>query len=299
MDDGNVLKRRIVYVKLLAVSVIWGGTFVAGRYLGGNVTPLVSAGLRFILASVALMFYLAVTRTPIPNPGKKQWLQLAMLGFFGVFMYNICFFYGLAYTTASRASLVVALNPATIALASFCLFHEKMRLKQIIGVLFCISGACLVIISRDKGALAGSLRGDIIILGCVVCWTIYSVFSRSLSRSIGPLLTVSHSIWLGTAMLCAANVYIDRKGFLASLPNISASQWMSLLYLGIIGSALAYIWYYDAIEQIGATRSGAFIALDPVTAVLFGVLLFGETLTLPACVGGVLAVLGIYLCNSA
>ncbi len=289
---------RIIYMKLLAVATIWGGTFVAGRHLGGGVAPLVSASVRFFLASAALALYLMVTRTPVPVPSKKKMLHLAMLGFFGVFMYNVCFFYGLSHTTASRASLVVALNPAMIALASFCFFHEKLQKIQILGVLFCILGAGLVIISRDEGALSGSLYGDIIILGCVVSWVVYSVFSRDLSQTLGPLLTVSYSIWFGTAMLCAATLCVEGGKVFASLPAITAPQWVSLLYLGIVGSAIAYIWYYDAIRQIGATRSGAFIALNPVTAVLFGMLLFGEVLAPAACFGGMLAIAGIYLCNA-
>ncbi len=288
----------MIYMKLAAVGGIWGGTFVAGRYLGGNVAPLVAASLRFLFASVVLALYLVLTRTPVPRPGKKQMQQLAILGFFGVFMYNICFFYGLGHTTASRASLIVAMNPAMIALASFLFFHEKLNRLQIVGMLCCVSGAGLVIVSRAEGALSGSLLGDVVILGCVVGWVVYSTFSRGPSQSIGPLLSVAYSIWLGTAMLCIATLFTEGSGALRALPGISVSQWISLLYLGVVGSALAYIWYYDAIQKIGAARTGAFIALNPVTAVLFGMLLFGETLTPLVCVGGALAISGIYLCNS-
>lgn len=289
---------RSVYLKLVAVSIIWGGTFIAGRYLGSeNSAPLVSASIRFILASAVLAFYCIALRIPVRIPQKKQIVHLAVLGFFGIFLYNVCFFYGLTHTTASRASLVVTLNPAMIALAGFVLFREKLNIMQITGVFLCIAGAGSVIISRNGDALTGSLYGDVIILGCVVSWVIYSVFSRALSCSLGPLLTVSYSIWFGTVMLCMVTLCTEGSGVLASLPGASALQWASLLYLGVFGSALAYIWYYDAIRQIGATRSGAFIALNPVTAVLFGVALFGEILTPTVFVGGATAILGIYLCN--
>ena len=75
------------------------------------------------------------------------------------------------------------------------------------------------------------------------------------------------------------------------------TQWLSLVYLGVLGSALAYIGYYDGIRKIGATRSGVFIALSPLTAVLLGALLLGEHLTLAMYLGGALILAGIYLCN--
>ncbi|XLM23353.1 DMT family transporter, partial [Chromobacterium piscinae] len=73
------------------------------------------------------------------------------------------------------------------------------------------------------------------------------------------------------------------------------AQWAGLLYLGALGSALAYIWYYDGISSIGPTRSGAFIALNPLTAVLLGAGLLGERLTPAMAAGGALAIAGIVL----
>jgi drug/metabolite transporter (DMT)-like permease len=127
-------------------------------------------------------------------------------------------------------------------------------------------------------------------------WVIYSVFSKNLSNAIGPLHTVTYSILLGTLMLCSATFALGEVST-SLLSAISLPQLLSLLYLGVLGSALAYILYYNGIQKIGATRSGVFIALNPMTAVLLGALILGERLTLSMCVGGVFAVLGIYLCN--
>lgn len=297
-EHREPMNARVLYTQLCAVSVLWGGTFVAGRYLGGGVDPLVAATCRFFLASAALFCYLLVTRKTFTVPDARQLAQLAMLGFFGIFTYNLCFFYGLTLTTASRASLIVCLNPAMIALASCVFYRERLNPLQLLGILLCILGAGFVIVSRNDAALAGSLSGDVVILGCVVSWVVYSVFSRNLSQALGPMLTVTYSIWLGTMMLAVACLAARHDGLFDSLAAISGREWGSLLYLGVAGSAVAYIWYYDAIRRIGPTRSGVFIALNPMTAVLFGVLLFGERLTPLICCGGALAILGIYLCNA-
>ena len=288
-----------VYFKLAAVTMIWGGTFVAGRFLADSLSPLFAASLRFLLASVALLLFLLIARVPLARPSPRQWMQLALLGFFGIFFYNLCFFYGLHYINASRASLIVALNPAVIGLASWLLFKERLSRAKVIGIAICIVGASLVIVSRNPhllASIANAWIGDLLIFGCVLGWGIYSLFSRELNQTLGPVQTVTYSILLGTAMLWMASAARDELSF-SALASLGAQQWWSLMYLGVLGSALAYIGYYDGLRKIGATRSGVFIALNPLTAVIFGALLLGEQLTVTMCVGGGLILMGIFLCN--
>jgi drug/metabolite transporter (DMT)-like permease len=292
-----------VYLKLAAVTMVWGGTFVAGRYLAGSLSPLLAASLRFLLASLALLLFIRMTRTPLVRPSPRQWLQLSLLGFFGIFFYNLCFFYGLHYICASRASLIVALNPAVIGLASWLLFKERLNRAKVVGIAICMAGASMVIVSRDPqllaggaGAGAGAWLGDLLIFGCVLGWGVYSLCSKELNHSLGPVQTVTWSILLGTVMLWITCI-LRGEVSVAAIAQLGMQQWLSLLYLGVLGSALAYIGYYDGIRKIGATRSGVFIALNPLTAVILGALLLDEPLTLAMCLGGGLILAGIFLCN--
>lgn len=290
---------RLTYCKLAAVTMIWGGTFIAGRYLADQLNPLLAASLRFILASLALLLFMAFARIPLARPSLRQLAQLAVLGFFGIFIYNLCFFYGLQYINASRASLIVALNPAVIGLASWLLFKEHLNRTKVIGIALCVAGAVAVIVSRNPQLMqagAQSWRGDLLILGCVAAWGVYSLASRGLNASLGPLQTVTWSVLLGTLMLTATTA-LSGNFTVKEVASLGLSQLLSLLYLGVLGSALAYIGYYDGIRRIGTTRSGVFIALNPLTAVICGALLLGEALTLPMLIGGAFILAGIYLCN--
>ncbi|NWE17069.1 DMT family transporter [Pseudomonas yamanorum] len=290
---------RLTYLKLAAVTMIWGGTFVAGRYLAAGLDPLLAATVRFVLASLALLVFLGVARIRLVRPTIVQWVQLSVLGFFGIFFYNLCFFYGLHYINASRASLIVALNPAVIGLASWLLFKERLGPLKLLGIALCLGGAGLVIVSRNPQLLQGAADawiGDLLIFGCVVGWGVYSLFSRGLNQHLGPLQTVTWSILLGTLMLTIATLATGRLT-VAALSAIDLPQLTSLLYLGVLGSALAYIGYYDGLRRIGATRAGVFIALNPLTAVICGALLLGEQLTTPMLMGAAVILLGIYLCN--
>jgi drug/metabolite transporter (DMT)-like permease len=193
----------------------------------------------------------------------------------------------------------VALNPAAIALASWLLFKERLSRAKVMGITICLAGAGLVIVSRNQQLFNGAANawiGDLLILGCVLSWGIYSLYSKGLNQALGSLQTVTYSILLGTAMLWVTSAV---RGELSvdALASLDPGQFFSLLYLGVLGSALAYIWYYDGIQKIGATRSGVFIALNPLTAVILGALLLGEQLTLPMYLGGGLILGGLYLCN--
>ena len=81
------------------------------------------------------------------------------------------------------------------------------------------------------------------------------------------------------------------------MARFSSGEMLSLLYLGIVGSAVAYIWYYDGIQKIGVARAGVFIALNPLAAVLFGAALLGEQMTLATLLGGALIITGIVVEN--
>jgi len=87
-----------------------------------------------------LLLFLACARIPLARPTTGQMARLVLLGLCGIFFYNLCFFYGLHYINASRASLIVALNPAVIGLASWLLFKERLGRAKWLGIGLCLLG---------------------------------------------------------------------------------------------------------------------------------------------------------------
>jgi len=296
---GRPLADSSTYLKLSLVAMIWGGTFVAGRYISGETPPLLSASLRFLLAGGVLGLYLLISGQGFVRLTRPQLFKLIGLGFCGIFAYNLCFFYGLHYISASRASLIVALNPAVMAIVSYLLYREHLSLSKVGGIVLCVVGAGVVLLTRLSGSLAGvegSWIGDLLIFGCVLSWVAFSIFGKTTVKEIGALHTVTYSIMAGAAMLTVTAVGMGQFQ-LAAIQALPLSEMLSLVYLGVMGSAIAYIWYYNGIQKIGATRAGVFIALNPLTAVLLGGLLLGEVLSGYTFIGGVLIIVGIVVCN--
>ncbi|WP_045193525.1 DMT family transporter [Pseudomonas sp. 2(2015)] len=285
------------YLKLALVSMIWGGTFVAGRALASGIDPLLLGSLRFALASLVLVIILLVSKKGFVRVTKTQAMQIAGLGFAGIYAYTLFFFHGLQYTDASRASLIVASNPAVMAIMAYLCFRQRLGRAQVLGVALCLLGAGWVVLARAPAAIGqGSWLGDGLIFGCVLSWVFFSMFCTRLVTQIGALYTVTYAVFAGAAMLGVHALVIGSMS-MSSLRLLSMRDLISLGYLGALGSALAYVLYYDAIARIGATRAGSFIALNPLTAVVAGALLLGEQLTGAMLAGGTLVITGILLVN--
>ena len=284
------------YLKLLGVAFFWGGTFVAGRSLAGQVPPVAAAFFRFALAAIILL--VVVWRTEgFPRLNLRQFLTIISLGATGVMAYNLFFFKGLSIIGAGRASLIIALNPVFIALASTLIYQEILPIRRAAGIVLSISGAMIVI---TRGAplsiLSGGIgQGELLIFGCVLSWTLYSIIGKIAMRGLSPLVAVCYSSLAGALMLFLLAL---GQGQLTTVFSYPATAWLALFYLGLFGTVIGFFWYFQAIARIGPSRAAVFINFVPVNGVLLATLILNEPLTLSLLTGGALVVCGSYLANS-
>jgi drug/metabolite transporter (DMT)-like permease len=287
----------LTYLKLLITMALWGGTFVAGRMLAGVVPPFQAAFLRFSIAGFVLMLLLYRVERHFPRLSLRQCGAVLLLGLTGVFGYNVAFFTGLETVSAGRAGLIIALNPVGIALISALLRTEPLRPLKSVGVVISVFGAMLVVSDGHLQALIDNVsKGELMILGCVLCWGLYSVLGRRAMLNLSPLVAVTYSALAGVLLL--APIAVGRELF-HSLFVFGFKAWGSLLYLAVFGTVAGFLWYYQAIREIGAVRSGVFINFVPVFALLFGYFWLDEPLTAGLLQGGVLVIAGAWITNYA
>lgn len=298
MLGGMGTSPRVTYAKLLATALFWGGTWSAGKVVAGPVGPYSASFLRFLIASVFLVMISFRREGGLPRLSRAQWGPVLVLGLVGVFAYNAFFLTGLRHLEASRASMIVANNPIFIALFSAWIFREPLGWRRLAGIAISISGA-LVVLSRGTwdGLLRGGIgRGEWLILGCVATWVVYSLVGKALMRELKPLPSVTYSVLVGTVALAIPAL---QEGLLGHLGTFTVTHWLCLAYLGIFGTVLGYVWFYEGIQNIGATRAGLFINFVPVSAVMLSVLLLGEHLSLSLLAGAALVTTGVTLTNWA
>ncbi len=284
------------YISLVFTTLFWGGTFIAGRILAGHVSPASSAFIRFAIATIALFFFTLAHERRLVIPPKQKWLPLVFLGLTGVFGYNVSFFTGLQYISAGRASLIIALNPLAITIGAFLWMREPLNYKQVIGILLSLLGAIFVISNGHPQEIFSSSfgKGELALLGCVISWVLYSLIGGTVLKVLSPLVSVFYSSLIGTILLLPLALH---QGLLTNLPKIGLQDWLSLFYLGFFGTALGFSLYYRAIKRIGATRSGVFINLVPLFAILLSWFMLGETIKVIVIAGGIILLSGVTITN--
>jgi drug/metabolite transporter (DMT)-like permease len=282
----------VIYAKLLLTAVFWGGTFIAGRVLAEHVGPFTGAFLRFAVACVFLLALTLRTEKGRPLPPRRDLLPLLLMGLSGIFGYNYFFLKGLKFVEAGRASIIIACNPIAIALMAALIFRERLTLLKVGGILVSIAGAVTVITrgSFDLVLGCGFGWGELYIFGCVVSWVAYSLLGKVVMADLSPLAAVTYSSVVGTLLLFPAAV---AEGLFCS--TYSAEAWLSAAYLGVFGTVLGFVWYYQGIQRVGPVRAGLFINFVPISAVLMANVILHEPLTLSLLVGAMMVSTGVAL----
>jgi drug/metabolite transporter (DMT)-like permease len=288
----------VIYVKLVLTALFWGGTFIAGRQVAQNLSrfPFSIAFLRFALASALLLSLTRIREGRLPRLQGRQIVLVVLLGLTGVFAYNTLFFKGLSLIEASRAALIVATCPAFIAVASVLFLRERLAAIQAVGIPLSILGAAVVISKGDLGQIvAGGVgRGELFILGCVLNWAAYSLLGKVALGKLSPLVSVSYSSLAGALALLGPALH---EGLTKTIGRASLLDWTSIAYLAVFGTVLGFVWFYQGVQRIGATRAGLFINFVPISAVILGFLLLQEPITWSLGTGAVLVLSGVYLTN--
>lgn len=277
--------------------IFWGGTFISGRMLAGHIPPYIAAFLRFATAATILLIVLYRQNRCLPTVPKRLFLPIFFLSLTGVFSYNILFFWGLESVDASRASVIIANNPVFIAVFASLIFRERLGLIKSIGVPISVFGAVIAISKGDVAVLLGGGfgLGDLMISGCVISWVAFSLVGKAVIRHITPLTAITYASTMGALLLLPPAIM---GGIFGTIGNYKFYDWANIAFLGIFGTALGFVWYYQGIEHIGATRAGLFINLVPISAIIMAFLILGEPITGSLLIGIVLVLSGVYLTNN-
>ena len=288
---------KLIHFKLLLTAIFWGGTFIAGRLLSDHVAPFSAAFLRFVIASIPLLFMTYRMEGRFPPMQKEKVFYLLLLGLTGVFSYNVFFFKGLRLIHAGRASLIIANNPIFITIASFFLFKEKLNAVKIVGILVSVTGAMVAI---SRGNLQGMLTesfgyGELFIFLAVLSWVAYSLIGKRVMQDFSAIEAVTYASVTGAIMLFPAAL---AEGMSTDIFDYSLVNWFSLFYLGFFGTVLGFVWYYEGIQKLGPSKASLFINFVPIAAIILAFLFLGEPITISLLAGAAMVSLGVYLTNT-
>ncbi len=289
------------HLRLMGMALLWGASWPAGRVVAQHMPPLAASGLRFVLAALVLLpwLYWAGGMAGLKNWSTKRWLGMAAAAATGVLGYAAFFLSGLQYLPASKAALVITLNPVLTLLLAVWLFKERINRMIALGMLVAALGAVVVISHGDPAALlrTGVGVGELMILGCVACWVTYTLLGRWLLTGVDALSTTAVTSTMGALMLLVASLLVEGPQGLVTAVHAGGAAWGALVFLAWGSTALAYAWYFDGVKALGAGAASGYITLVPVIGVICSALWLGERIDASMLIGGAMAVAGTAVMN--
>jgi drug/metabolite transporter (DMT)-like permease len=281
-------------VTLALISSCLGGSAAAvTRYLVGNADPITLAILRWGIGFLCVLPIALLLRVRWPPRGDR--LAVAMLGlcFFGLFfvLYNIA----VSFTTAARASLALSTLPVQTMVVGALLGIEPLTKRKSLGVGIAVLGVAAALLSGLSAAPLGAWRGELIMIGAVLCMSFYNVWSRPFIQRSSALGFLTVGMGAGAAALLLAGVLTGRVEVLGSF---GTAQWIAGIYLGVGGGALAFILWVLALQRATPTRVANTMTVNPIAAGLLATQLVGEPITANLVVGLVAVFAGIWIATT-
>lgn len=287
----TVLAFAIIYL-------VWGSTFLAIRIGVHEVPPFLLASMRFLLAGGVLLAWTIARREPLPTP--RQWLsavQLAVL----IFVID----YGLLFWAERRvpsgiAAVMMASIPVFMALSEIVFLRTQrltggLALSLLIGV---IGVAVLMAPSLDLGGAAIDTLGACALLIAAISWSISSALTRKLPLPSSKPVSSGSQMFAGGVMLAATAAALgELRDFHPQA--VSMAAWLSLAYLTVAGSIVAFTAYIWLIHHQPPTRVGTYAYVNPVVAVIVGYFLGGEPMGMRTVAGSLCVLASVVLLTTA
>ncbi len=284
------------YAQMTGAMIIVGSTVVAGKVISDGFPLFLASTLRFALASALLLPLVLKAEKPFPRIMKRDLFRIVLLSFFGNFLYSIFLLYGLKQTSAAESGIILGTAPVVTATLSYVFLHERLGQKKIVGLLLVILG--MAIINLSGSAPSGtmhSVMGDFLIGGSVIGEALWTLFGKTVSLKISPLVLAALTTFCGFLFFLPFGI-VQAIGF--PFQRLPASGWLVVAYYGSVGTVGAYLLWYQGIPKVPASTAGMFVGMVPVSAVILSYVLLKEPFQWTQVLG-ILCVLAALVCITA
>ncbi len=281
--------RVLGHLAILTVVLIWATTYISTKILLHAFTPM-----QILLVRTLLGFFFLF----LLNPRKMVYKQridrliLAGAGLCGIFLYYYLENTALVYSSASNVGVIVATAPFfTLLAVHFLLKEEQLKAQYFVGFALSMLGIFLISYSGQSELALNPLGDFLAILGIVV-WALYTTLTRIVSRRGYPTLLATRTMFFYALLgMVVANL------FLGDFPDITVvvqpPYIFHFLFLGLIASALCFVFWNFGLKTIGAIKSSFYLYLSPVITIVFSVIVLGEVITPTSAIGTALTLGGL------
>ena len=283
------MKARLVWLILCG---IWGSTWLFIKLGLEDLPPLTFAGIRFVIACTILISLIWIRRLHVPRL-RSDWSLLAITGLLSFTLNYGLIFWGEQHISSGLAALLQATIPAFgLVIAHFLLPAERMTTAKIVGIGFGIVGVAIVfsnqLVVEGGTALAGCIA--LVLSSALVAYS--NVLVKARGKNLDPAILAAGQMLFGLVPLLLIGIPLEGNPFKFHW------TWMaivSLFYLAVVGSVIAFILYYWLVQNMDVTKSMMIALVTPVVAVILGMVVLHEQLSWRTVVGGAMIMSGIGL----
>lgn len=283
-------------LNILLLASLWGPSFLFTKLAINELAPITTVMLRIAISVLTLLLILKFKKIPLPRD-LKLWKQAFFMGIVASSLPFILFAYSLGHVDSILTSLINGTTPiTTVLLANYFLKDEKFTLNRLLGIMLGFSGFLVLFLpTLLDGEVSSDSFGMLCSLGASCCYAIGMVYAR---KNIKP---PKEPLVLPTLQLLSSLIYLIPLSLMIDPPlhpeTLSITTWSSVITMGVLGTAYAFMVYYKIIMQYGATALSTVTYVLPIFSIILGVCFLNETITLKFCFATLLVLSGTMVAN--
>ncbi len=289
---------------LVAMVLVWGTNFSVLKVAFQDMPPQSFNSIRILLASIVFILSIAWARrsvefrkkristvfyTPNPLTARDRW-DLVWLGVVGHCFYQLGFAGGVDLTSVANASLLMGATPVAVALLSLALGRERLHATHWAGVALSCLGVYFVVGGASFGG--ATLRGDLLVLGSVMCWSAYTIGAMRMMQRHSPLYVTGVTMAIGglpyIAIAMPQMLHTDWGA-------VSLWTWGALVWSALFALNLAYLAWYISVQRLGPARTAVYSNVVPIAALAVAALWLREPITATKAIGAAAILGGVFL----
>lgn len=283
----------------ILTSLIFGLSFLFSKKALNTVDPFTLLSFRFLIAFL-LMTALVFCRIIKINFKEKNMMNLLFLGLMQPIMYFTFETFGIQFSSSSQAGLMIALIPIFVTILSAYALKEIPSKLQCAFIFLSVSGVVFIVFMNGSSSSEGSLLGILLLLGAVFSAAVFNILSRKFSNEFSPMELTYSIMAMGAVFFNFISIYNHiRSNTLTQyfLPLKNASFLLSIAYLGILSSLVAFFLINFTLSKIEASKAAVFTNLATIVSIIAGVALLNESFKLYHLIGSSLILLGVWGTN--
>ena len=281
------MKARLVW---LILCCIWGSTWLFIKLGLEDLPPLTFAGIRFLIACAILFSLIGIRRIQLPR-ARRDWMLLAVTGILAFGLNYGLVFWGEQYISSGLAALLQATLPAFgLVFAHFHLPGERLSWARIGGVVLGVCGVGVVFSNQLVVAGGKAFAGSVALVLSAMFAAYSNVLVKAYGKNLNPSVLSAGQMVFGLLLLLGVGIPLEGNPFRLHWTPMAI---ISLLYLAVVGSVIAFLLYYWLVLNMDVTHSMLIALVTPVVAVLLGMIVLNEEISWRTLIGGAMIILGI------